>query len=104
MSILIAIDLQIHQESEPEGYGFGYHTFDSLTAIGVVNVETTQDMPLSVIGTDASNNDHWKLPISNDILLKLQQEDMFCKNILEQIEKGNIIEEQLYVVKGKLLK
>ena len=29
---------------------------------------------------------------------------MFCNNILNQIEKGNIIEGQLYVVKDKLLK
>ena len=29
---------------------------------------------------------------------------MFCKNILAQIEKGNIIEGQLYVIKDKLLK
>ena len=104
MSRLIAIDLQIHQESEPEGYEFGYYTFDSLPTIEVVNVETTQDIPLSVIGTDAPNNDHWKLPISNDTLFKLQQEDMFCNNILDQIDKGNIIEGQLYVVKDKLLK
>ena len=54
--------------------------------------------------TGASNNDLWKLPINNDILSKLQQEDVFCKNILNQIEKGNIIEGQLYIVKDKLLK
>ena len=29
---------------------------------------------------------------------------MFCNNILNQMEKGNIIEGQLYVVKDKLLK
>ena len=35
---------------------------------------------------------------------KLQQEDIFCNNILNQIEKGNIIKGQLYIVKDKLLK
>ena len=30
MSRLINIDPQIQQESEPEGYGFGYYTFDTL--------------------------------------------------------------------------
>ena len=35
---------------------------------------------------------------------KLQQKDIFCNNILNQIEKGNIIEGQLYVVKDKVLK
>ena len=28
----------------------------------------------------------------------------FVKNILSQIEKGNIIEEQLYLIKDKILK
>ena len=35
---------------------------------------------------------------------RLQQEDEFCKNILSQIEKGNIIEGQLYLIRGKILK
>ena len=34
----------------------------------------------------------------------MQQEDVFCKNILSQIEKGNIVEGQLYLVKDKILK
>ena len=53
---------------------------------------------------DATYNDLWKLPISNDTLSRLQQEDVFCKNILSQIEKGNIVEGQLYLVKDKILK
>ena len=104
MSRLIDLDLQIQPESEPEGYEFSYYTFDSLPALEVSNVKTTQDISLNVKDTDASNNDLWKLPINNDTLSKLQQEDMFCKNILNQIEKGNIIEGQLYMVKDKLLK
>ena len=68
------------------------------------NVKTTQDISLNVNDSEASNNDLWKLPISNDTLSKLQQKDVFCKNLLNQIEKGNIIEGQLYVVKDKLLK
>ena len=34
----------------------------------------------------------------------MQQKDRFCANILAQIEKGNIIEGQLYVIQDKLLK
>ena len=45
-----------------------------------------------------------KLPIGNDTLHRLQQEDIFCKNILNQIEKGNIVEGQLYLIKDKILK
>ena len=99
MSRLIDINLQVQPESEPEGYEFGYYTFDTLPALEVSNVETSQDTSLNVNDTDASNNDLWKLPISNETLSKLQQKDMFCNNILNQIEKGNIIEGQLYVVK-----
>ena len=43
-------------------------------------------------------------PISDDILQKLQEEDAFCNNILNQIEKGNITNRQLYLVKDKILK
>ena len=39
MSRLIDGDLQIQPESEPEGYEFGYYTFDSLPALEVSNVE-----------------------------------------------------------------
>ena len=35
---------------------------------------------------------------------KLHQEDAFCKNILNQIERGNITDGQLYLVKEKILK
>ena len=34
----------------------------------------------------------------------MQQEDTFCKNIRNQIEKGNITDSQLYLVKDKILK
>ena len=46
----------------------------------------------------------WKLPIDNDVLYKLQREDIFCKNILSQIEKGNIVEGQLYLIKDNILR
>ena len=104
MSRLFDIDLQVQPESEPEGYKFRYYTFDTLPTLEVSNVEASQDTSLNVNDTDASNNDLWTLPISNNMLSKLQQKDMFCNNILTQIEKGNIIEGQLYVVKDKLLK
>ena len=42
--------------------------------------------------------------MDNDTLSELQQKDMFCANILAKIEKGNIIEGQLYKVQNKLLK
>ena len=39
-----------------------------------------------------------KLPVGIDVLIKLQQEDEFCTHIMQQIEKGNIKEGQLYKI------
>ena len=75
-----------------------------MPALEVSNVETSQNTSLSVDDTEACNDNLWKLPLSNDTLPKLQQKDIFCSNILNQIEKGNIIEGQLYIIKDKLLK
>ena len=71
MSRLIDVDLQVQPESE--GYEFGYYTFDTLPALEVSNVETAQNTLLSVDDTEASNDNLWKLPLSNDTLSKLQQ-------------------------------
>ena len=89
---------------EPEGYEFGYYTFDQLPTLEVSNVEITRDLSLDGEDRDVPSDNLWKLPINNDILYKLQQEDIFCKNILSQIEKGNIMEGQLYLIKDKILK
>ena len=104
MSQLIDIDPQIQSEPEPEGYEFGYYTFNLLPTLEVTNVETTQKKSLETWDGDASDEDLWKLLISNDILSTLQQEDEFCKNILSQIEKGNLIEGQLYLIRNNILK
>ena len=103
MSQLIDIDPQIQSEPEPEGYEFGYYTFDLLPTLEVTNVKTTKKESLETQDEDASDKD-LKLPINNDILSKLQQEDEFCKNILSQIEKGNLIEGQLYLIRNNILK
>ena len=102
MSRLISIDPQIQQNPEPEGYEFGYYTFDTLPTLEVSNIETTQDA--SVNDESDANNSLIELPIDNNTLSELQQKDTFCANILTQIEKGNIIEGQLYIVQNKLLK
>ena len=104
MSQLIDIEPQIQPEPEPEGYEFGYYTFDTLPTLEVTNVEATQKESPDTKDKDASDGKLWKLPISNDTLSRLQQEDVFCKNILNQIEKGNTIEGQLYLIRDKILK
>ena len=81
MSRLINIDPQVQQESEPEGYEFGYYTFDTLPALEVSNVETSSNTTLPVDDTENSNDVLWELPINNKTLSALQQKDIFCNNM-----------------------
>ena len=102
MSRLIDIDPQIQQDSEPEGYKFGYYTFDALPAMAVSNIDTMQE-------TSSDNGKGFvenlvKLPLTDDMLSKLQLQDTFCSHILAQIEGGNIKEGQTYKIQNKLLK
>ena len=80
MSQLININPQIQEDSEPEGYEFGYHTFDTLPTIEVSNVETTQDV--SVNDGSNANNNPMELPIDHNILFELQQKDTWCRFLI----------------------
>ena len=42
-----------------------------------------------------------QLPISDDMLSKMQSQDTFCSHIKMQIEKGNIKEGKTYKVQNK---
>ena len=59
MSQLIDIDPQIQKDSEPEGYEFGYYTFDTLPALEVSNIETTQDASSNNKGDPIENLIHY---------------------------------------------
>ena len=102
MSRLINIDPQIQQDSEPEGYEFGYYTFDTLPAMEVSNINTVKET-ISDKDEDVIEN-IVQLPISDDMLSNLQLQDTFCSHIKTQIEKGNIKEGQTYKVQNNLLK
>ena len=102
MSRLINIDPQIQQDSDPEGYEFGYYSFDTLPAMEVSNINTAKETT-SDKGEDVMENTV-KLPISDDMLSNLQVQDTFCSHIKAQIEKGNIKEGQTYKVQNDLLK
>ena len=80
-SRLIDIDPQIQPEPEPEGYEFGYYIFDQLPALEVYNIETTQNLSLNIENKDVPNDHLQKLPISDDILHKLQQKDVYSVRI-----------------------
>ena len=102
MSRLINIDPQVQQDSEPEGYEFGYYMFDTLPMLEVSNIETTQNTSVNVNDNNNVNNKLLESPIDNDTLFRLQQKYRFCANFLAQIEKGNITDGQLYVIQNKL--
>ena len=55
MSQLIDIDPQIQQDSEPEGYEFGYYTLDILPILEVSNIETILEVS-SNDGNDPNDN------------------------------------------------
>ena len=97
MSRLIEIDPQVQSETEPEGYEFGYYTFDQLPAIDVNNVQISSQ-------NDQNEDISCELPIQTDILIQLQQDDAFCQHIRQQIEKGNIKEGHLYKIDNQQLK
>ena len=102
MSRLIDIDPQVQQDSKPEGYEFGYYTFDTLPAMEVSNIEMTKETS----NEKEENNigSVVRLPLSENMLSSSQLQDMFCSHILTQIEKGNIKEGQTYLVQNKILK
>ena len=102
MSRLIVIDPLVQQDSEPEGYEFGYYTFDTLPGMEVSHVKTTKQTSNK---KERDNSDSvMELPLSEDMLAKLQSQDTFCTHILTQIEKGNIKEGHVYLVQNKILK
>ena len=102
MSRLIDINPHIQQDSEPEGYEFGYYTFDTLPAMEVSNIDTMKETSNENEKDIMENN--VRLPLTDDMLSNLQLQDMFCSHIITQIEKGNIKEGQTYQIQNKLLK
>ena len=55
MSRVIVNNPQIQQDSEPEGYEFGYYSFDTLPVMEVSNIDTTHKT-LSDNGKDFIEN------------------------------------------------
>ena len=104
MSKLIEIDSQVQQDPEPEGYEFGYYVFDSLPDIEVTDIELPINSITDIKTKDAPSHNFQDFPIDNDVLQKLQHNEVFCKYILNQMKKSNIPEGQLYIVRDTILK
>ena len=62
MSRLININPQVQQDSEPEGYEFGYYMFDTLPMLEVSNVETTQDTSVVSMMKMMLTTNYWSCP------------------------------------------
>ena len=71
--------------------------FDQLPAVDIHVIQMSSQ-------NEQNGDISCELPIQTDILIKLQQEDAFCQHIMQQIEKGNIKEGQLYKIENKQLK
>ena len=102
MSRLIEVDPQMQQESEPEGYEFGYYVFDSLPAIEVATINTTEDA--SINDENKGLTEFLHVPLPDETLSQLQLQDAFCSHIKTQIKKGNIKDGQLYILHDNILK
>ena len=102
MSRLIEIDPHVKQDSEPEGYEFGYYAYDPLPTMEVSNINTTQGKTNDKGEEDVEHL--LNLPLTDDILSQLQSQDLFCSNIIAQIKKGNIKDGLTYKLHDNLLK
>ena len=102
MSRLIEVDPQTQQESKPEGYEFGYYTFDSLPAMEVANINTTKDASIN----DENNGltKFLNVPLPDETLSQLQLQDAFCSHIITQTKKGSIKDAQLYILHDNILR
>ena len=94
----------MQQGPEPEGYEFCYYVFDNLPDIEVTDTELTINSITDIKTKDTSGHNFQGFLIDNDVLQMLQCNDVFCKNILNQIKKGNIPEGQLHIVRDNILK
>ena len=70
----------------------------------MTDIELTINSITDIKAKDTSGHNFQGFPIDNDVLQKLQHNDVFCKNILNQIKRGKIPEGQLYIVRDNILK
>ena len=92
MSRLIEIDPQIQLTPEEDGFEFGYYAFDVLPPIEVHDIndeEKDAGIAMPNIPLDVNKLEN---------LVQLQLDDPFCKNIVKQLNKGNIVARQPYFI------
>ena len=104
MSQLVSIDPDVQLTAEPEGFEYGYYAFDNIDPI-----ETQIEINESTNKRDSRNpitmpNEDIVLPIKNDKLTELQQNDKFCKHLISMLKSGKLHTNNLYYIEENVLK
>ena len=104
MSRLIALDPDNQLVDEQEGFEYGYYVFDNIDPIETqieinemtnrTGVETPVNLPSGKI----------TLPIKDNKLIEFQEEDKFCKNILNMLADNKLHNKNLYYIENGILK
>ena len=101
MSGLVQTDREAKLQPEQEGYEFGYHAFDDMEPIkyeiNTIDAKSSRD-PIPLPEEDI------KLVLDDDKLKWFQQKDKFCKEIIEQFEKGQLQIKNPYYKEEGILK
>ena len=104
MSRLVEIDPSIQPEPEPQGFEFGYCVFEEPTKIEVESIDEMMETITNVQTPTNIDTSAQHLGLDESTIRKLQQQDSFCNNLKNQMEKGNLIEGQPYLYKKEILK
>ena len=102
MSRLIQIDPEAKLSPEPERYEFGYHAFEDLepvrSDVQQIKISVEEKEPITL------PQEEIKLPLSDEKLLALQAEDKFCKDIINNMQKGQLQDKNPYYKEREILK
>ena len=101
MSRLIQIDPEARLQPKKEGYEFGYHAFKDMEPIKceISAIDTVSPMdPIPLPEEDI------KLPLDNEKLKGFQQKDKFCRDIINELEKGQLQNKNPYYQEEGILK
>ena len=104
MSQLVSIDPDVQLTAELEGFEYGYYAFDNIdsieTEIEINEITNKKDSrnPINMPNKDIV------LPIKNDKLMELQQNDKFCKHLISMLKSGKLNTNNPYYIEENVLK
>ena len=104
MSRLVALDPDNQLVDEPEGFEYGYYAFDNIDLIKT-QVEVNEMTNKTVVTTSVDlPSEDMTLLIEDTKLIEMQNEDKFCKNILNMLASNKLQNRNPYYVENKILK